>query len=148
MKTGCTLPLGALLVLLTACGAPAQPVTAQTANAQHAQASAAAPHWSMPTCPLRYELRSLETTKMMGVGEGVQLATFIDIRAVPRDSFLELTTAVTAEPSMGSRYRYASEVTRPMTRTGLGPGARTRRTRTSCTTTTSPSWASWPARHR
>lgn len=106
MKTGRTRPLGGLLVLLLGCGSPAQPVTAPTAHA-HPQASAAAPHWSMPSCPLRYEIRTLETTKMSGAGEGVQLVTFIDLRAVPRDSFLELTSTVTAEPSMGSR-RYRS----------------------------------------
>jgi hypothetical protein len=64
---------------------------------------AAPPRYVIPTCPLRYEVSTVEHSTMEG-GEtgGVELRTFIVANAVPHGSRLDLEGAVTARPTMGT----------------------------------------------
>ena len=94
------------LALLAAC-TPATPASLPPAKRAVVVPVEMLPRYAIPTCPLRYEMKTLETTHMDGIPTameelmGTELLTFATIDARPSGQQLELVAAVSAQPLMG-----------------------------------------------
>ncbi len=94
------------LALLAAC-MPATPASLPPAKRAVVVPVEVPPRYAIPTCPLRYEMKTLETSHMDGMPAamkekmGTALLTFATIDARPSGQQLELLAAVSAQPLMG-----------------------------------------------
>ena len=95
-----------LLALLAAC-APATPATLPPAKGAIIVPVEPQLRYALPTCPLRYEMNTVETSHMEGMPVameekmGTTFVTFATIDARPRGQQLELVAGVSAQPLPG-----------------------------------------------
>lgn len=94
------------LPLLTAC-TPATPASLPPAKRAIVVPVELPPRYAIPTCPLRYEMKTVETSHMEGMPSameekmGAALLTFATIDARPSGQQLELVAGVSMQPLMG-----------------------------------------------
>ncbi len=62
--------------------------------------------YAMPTCPLRYEVRDVDISRMDGVPLPAEVDTFMTVVARPASGVLELTSTVSAHPKTGKWRAY------------------------------------------
>lgn len=91
-----------MLVVIAAC-TPAPPQSAPPKRASVVRV-VEPPRYAIPKCPLRYEMKTVETTMMVGMPPGRipnELLTIATIEARPTGSLLELRAGVSAQPLSG-----------------------------------------------
>ena len=95
-----------VLPLFAGC-APAPPASLPPARRANVAPVEVPPRYAIPTCPLRYEMKTVETSHMEGMSPalaeraGTALLTFATIDARPSGQQLELVAGVSIQPLMG-----------------------------------------------
>lgn len=96
----------AVVAVVDAC-APATPASLPPAKPAVVVHVDLMPRYAIPTCPLRYEMKAVETSHMEGMPAAMEekigntLLTFATIDARPIGQRLELVAGVSAQPLMG-----------------------------------------------